>query len=103
METAGYELTEERSTARSNLQRQAARDPELSYFPGRKRRKSTAEQSPTAEAAAKKAKTGSGQQGGLKRLIRMGVHGVRAIERQVQRDANMGGERRGNTPGASTA
>ena len=103
MEAAGYERSEERSTARSDLQRQAARDPELSYFPGKKRRKGTAEQSPTAEVTAKKAKTGSGQQGGLKRLIRMGEHGVRAIERQVQRDVNMGGERRDNTPGASTA
>ena len=97
------ELAEERSTVRSVLQRQAARDPELSYFPGKKRRKSTAEQSPAAETAAKKSKTGSGQHGGLKRLIRMGEHGVRAVERQVQRDTNAGRERRDNTPGASTA
>ena len=103
VEAVGYELTEERSTVRSNLQRQAARDPELSYFPGKKRRKGPAAQSPAEATTAKKARTGSGQHGGLKRLIRMGEQGVRAIERQVQRDVNVGRGRRDNTPGASTA
>ena len=84
METTGYELTEERSTARSNLQRQAARDPELSYFPGKRkapRSDGTPRKKQATEAGARR------QHGEMKRLIRMSEYGIRAVEQWARKRA----------------
>ena len=77
--------TGERSTARSTLRRTAARDPELSYFPAKRRKvagEKTGKRKREGEPQEADGKR-DGKQGGLKRLIRMGEHGVKAIERQV--------------------
>ena len=64
----GREITAERSTVRAGVRRAAARDPELSYFPGKRK-------TPRSERATrKKQATETGvrrQHGEMKRLIRM--------------------------------